>query len=70
MSDKHKIKLADLVNANGCIERIHIGLREGYEVDGDRLVILINTCINFLHDVIKSAEDHKVTVNGEPVAKE
>jgi RNase P/RNase MRP subunit p29 len=67
MQSKNKIKLADLVSAKAAIERIHDGLKQGYIVDGERLVALINVCINFCADLAQAAESHKVTVNGNKI---
>jgi hypothetical protein len=49
------------------VEHLHEKLKEGYAVEGDGLVDVINAMMNMLHDIVTTAEKHNVTMGGEPV---
>jgi hypothetical protein len=61
------IKMFELRHARMVVEQLHEKLKEGYACEGNGLIDVINAMMDMLHDVITTAEKHKVTVDGAKV---
>jgi hypothetical protein len=64
---KNFISMMELRHARMTIENLHTKLKEGYAVEGDGLVDVVNAMLSMLHDVVQAAESHNVTVDGSKV---
>jgi hypothetical protein len=70
MSKSKKIITSqELRHARWVTINLHDKLKEGYAIEGELLVDVINAMINLLHDVIESAEKHNVTLSGSKVVE-
>jgi hypothetical protein len=51
------------------VTNLHEKLKEGYAIEGDGLVEVINAMLALLHDVVTTAEQHNVTLDGSKVVE-
>ena len=62
-----RVRFMELRHIKRSVETLHTKLKEGYAVEGDELINVINAMLSFLHDVISSAESHNVSLDGKKV---
>jgi hypothetical protein len=61
------IRMVELRHARMVTEQLHEKLKDGYAVEGDGLIDVINAMMDMLHDIVTTAEKHNVTVDGGKV---